>query len=422
MIDSFNEAFIAPFQTELVAQVLGIAWLTAPLWAPPVLILMFFRLWLVYIHYTDVQSPLRKTVLLEIKLPQEILKTPLAMEIVLSALYVTSGETTVLDRKWAGKHRTWFSLELASIEGNVHFFIWTREFFRNMVEAAMYSQYPEVEIHEVPDYSLYWDYIEQKNNVWGVEYKLTKPDPYPIKTYIDYGLDKPTDKPELNADPMAPLIEFLGSAKKGDQLWLQIIIRSHKSEIRQKGAWFGWTDWRVEAKKIVDDIMHRDPKTKSAIARSPGEFAFGPMLTDEEKKAAESIMRSINKQAFDVGIRALYISDNATFNAIYILGLIGCMRQFSSMELNGLQPCRGHYVFGWPWQMEKLRTPWITRRLLRYYRQRAWFHPPYTQKSMVMTTEELATLWHLPSATVAATPTFGRIMSKKAQPPVNLPV
>jgi hypothetical protein len=98
------------------------------------------------------------------------------------------------------------------------------------------------------------------------------------------------------------------------------------------------------------------------------------------------------------------------------------MRQFSSVELNGLQPCRGHYVFGWPWQMEKLRTPWITRRLLRYYRQRAYFHPPYQQKPMIMTTEEVATLYHFPSSTVATTPTFGRIMSKKAQAPANLPI
>jgi hypothetical protein len=413
------EAFLAPFQNNIIWRIWGIAWLLAPIWGPIVLSLAFWRLWVVYTFFW--QEMRHKHIVLQIKLPQEILKTPLAMEMVLMTLHQTSGETTVLDRIWFGKRRTWFSLEMASIEGQVYFFIWTRAFFRNMVEAAFYSQYPEVEIHEVFDYSLNFDLKDGKNIIWGCEFDFNKPDAYPIKTYIDYGCDKPTDKPELTSDPITPLIEFLGSARKGHQVWIQFIIQSHKAERTKSGTWLHRTDWREEAGALVDKILKRDPKTKTPVSKV-GDFTFGPVLTDEEKKAAESIMRSINKQAFNVGIRGLYISEPESFDAIFIVGLLSCLKQFSTMELNGFHAARGHYIFSWPWQFENFRSPWISRRLLRYYRQRAFFHPPYKQKAMVMTTEEIATLFHPPSSSLATTPTFGRILSKRAKPPTNLPI
>ena len=43
------------------------------------------------------------------------------------------------------------------------------------------------------------------------------------------------------------------------------------------------------------------------------------------------------------------------------------------------------------------------------------------EKPMLLSTEEIATLWHLPGR-VAETPTFTRIESKKAEPPANLPI
>ena len=142
-----------------------------------------------YIRAKFIRS--HKYVLLELKLPREVSKSPLAMELALSGLYVTSGETTWYDKYFLGKMRPWFSLEIVSIEGNIHFYIWTRQSFKNVVEAQLYGQYPNIEIVEVKDYTAtvpHFDYREV--SLWGHEYKLDKADPYPIKTYVDYGLDK----------------------------------------------------------------------------------------------------------------------------------------------------------------------------------------------------------------------------------------
>jgi hypothetical protein len=46
---------------------------------------------------------------------------------------------------------------------------------------------------------------------------------------------------------------------------------------------------------------------------------------------------------------------------------------------------------------------------------------PFKSPHFVLNTEELATMFHFPGG-VAATPTFNRIESRKAEAPTNLPV
>ena len=90
-----------------------------PVWLPIFLVAIFWNLWVNYVRSKFFLS--EKTVLLEFKIPRDIFKTPLAMEVFLDALYDTGGERTFIDRYWMGKTRPWFSLEIASLEGKVKF-------------------------------------------------------------------------------------------------------------------------------------------------------------------------------------------------------------------------------------------------------------------------------------------------------------
>ena len=362
----------------------------------------------------------KKPVLLEIKIPKDHDRTPLAMEVAFNGLFHTYGETTWIDKTVKGQTRPVSSLEIVSVEGDVRFYIWCWEETKGQVKSNMYSQYPTLEIQEVEDYTHLVRFDEKKYDVWGCEFKLTKPDPYPIKTYIDYGLDKVTDE-EYKTDPITPIIETWSSLGKGQYMWYQIIVQAHKKKL-VKGSLFKQEKWTDETQRIINDLMFRDPKTKKPLRNGDEQFNLGPQLTEEEKTIIAALQRNTDKPGFDCGMRALYINEKEHPDPAGIGILLGAVRHFNSANLNGFAPVRGMIPFDWPWQdFRNIRQNRAMRRLIDAYKRRSYHHPPYKRPPFILSTEELATMYHFPGK-VAGTPTFGRIDATKAEPPANLPI
>ncbi len=247
---------------------------------------------------------------------------------------------------------------------------------------------------------------------------LTKPDVYPIKTYIDYGLDK-DPKEEFKIDPITPVVEYLGSLKPGEQVWIQILIQPHRKENLKDGRLQVKPDWKGALNKEIEKIIKESP-IKPEEGKNPSMLG----ITTIQKETIDSIQRNINKPPFDTLIRGIYMAQKDVFNPVNITGLTGTFKQFSSGNLNGFAP-KFTTGYDYPWQdFQGIRTETGKRKLFDAYRRRSFFHPPYKHfhgKSFVLTTEELATLFHFPGQ-VASTPTFSRIPSKKAEAPSNLPL
>ncbi|MEW5907609.1 MAG: hypothetical protein AB1643_00275 [Patescibacteria group bacterium] len=366
------------------------------LWLPVFLGYLAWYLWN-YHKKARFLSSLEWTIL-EVKLPREIHKSPRAMEVFLNSLHITK-DGNAWERYIQGFLRPFFSLEIAGINSEIHFFIYTQKFYRNLVEAQLYAQYPDVEITEVEDYSkeFFTEGFLEKWNCFGTEFVLTDDDAYPIKTYVDYGLHEILTKEEQKVDPMTAFIELLGSLKPGEQIWLQILVRATKK------------DWKAEGKKLVEKIL----KEKS----TPEQPISATGLTPGERLVIEAIERDVSKLGFDVGMRMMYLAFNENFNIINIPSMIGTMKQYNSLHLNGFKPIRATSV---DYFFKKRREARLKRSMLSAYRQRSYFYLPYVRESFILNTEELATIFHFPGG-VAETPTFTRIEAKKAGPPSNLP-
>ena len=118
----------------------------------------------------------------------------------------------------------------------------------------------------------------------------------------------------------------------------------------------------------------------------------------------------------------MYTARRDAFNPSRIVGGLAAFKQFSSLDLNGFKPKKTTKAFNYPWQ-----DPWgwrelkLKKRILRAYRERGWFYSPYKILPFVLNTEELATIFHFPGSSVE-TPTFGRIESRRGEPPPNLPL
>ncbi len=358
-------------------------------------------------------------VFLEIKVPREVNKSPAAMEVILSGLHQTS-EGSLVDRYIKGRVRSWFSLELVSLGGVVHFYIRAERKYKNMIESQVYSQYPGVELFEVDDYVQAMPYGQPDADweMWGVEFKFTQPDPYPIKTYVDYGLDK-DPKEEFKIDPMTPMLEFLGSIGPGEQLWFQFLIMATKERYPKPGHWFKMQDWREEGKALIKKIM--EEKAGASKDETNPLFTSEFSLTAGERDVIKAIDRSISKYGFDCGIRAMYFGKGEAFQGINIPRLLSSLKQYGSLNLNGFKPLLTT-SFDYPWQdYSGVRLARRKRRMFKAYIRRGYFYPPFLRPPLVLNTEELATMYHIPGQ-VAETPTLSRIESKRGEPPPNLPI
>jgi len=104
--------------------------------------------------------------------------------------------------------------------------------------------------------------------------------------------------------------------------------------------------------------------------------------------------------------------------------MIGSTRQFGTHNLNGIRPDKFMSITH-AWQdFNGIRKRELQSTHLDAYKRRSFFNVPHKHlnaKPYILTTEELATLFHLPGAT-ARTPTLSRAPSKKAEAPANLPV
>ena len=407
------------FMPAVVVRALSLSLFIAPLWLPFLLVGGAWSLWVILKRSEFIAK--QNYILLELKPPREIIKTPLAMEAMLSGLHLAPGESNWYKKYIQGGVRPWWSLEIASIEGRVHFFIWTRANFRKIVESQVYAQYPGAQVLEAPDYTRTISAEPHEWNIWGATYVHTSEDAVPIKTYVEYGLDK-VQKEIEQTDPLASLIEFMGSIGKGENLWLQFVIRVHKGEKYHKTKPDGKAyTWKDQAKELIEKI--RSETRDTYIDHTTGEERPGfPNPTKGQSEKIAAIERNVSKLAFDVGCRALYLATPEKFDAINITALNGIFKQFSSEGWNGMKWTGGMTIFDdYPWEIgvEKLKNL-VREDLVDAYRRRQFFYEPFIEDHMVMSTEELATVFHIPSKAVE-TPSLERIPSATSTAPANLP-
>ena len=404
--------FVYSVAPSVIETTFRVIWFFTPVWLTLLLAFLSAHVWITYRRAVFIAS--QEHILLEIRIPKEIKKSPLAMEAVLAGIHFGPGEATWYYRYIRGKVRPWWSLEIVSFGGDVRFFIWTRSAFRKLIESQLYAQYPGVQVVDADDYTRFHKCTPEQYEIWGCDFALTKEDPYPIKTYVDYGLDRAGTKEEEKIDPMANLIEFMGSLNPGEMMWLQILVRVTKKEK------FGDKDWKDEGKELVEEIRK---KTVSTYIDNDGKEKDGfPNPTKGQMEVMSAIERNIGKLGFDAGIRGIYIAEQGKFNAYNINGLTAIFKQFSSENLNGFKPSGGLTIFqDYPWELFVTRRKNMAREgIVDAYKRRSWFHGPHKQAHFVLSTEELATIYHIPSG-VVQTPTLPRIQSATAEAPSNLP-
>lgn len=403
--------------------------------------------------------------LLEISIPKGQSKSPLAMEVFLNTLHQSFGEGNWMQIWLKGSTKPWFTLELVSLEGKVKFFIWTNEKFTNNIKTQLYAQFPDIGIKEVyqgdykNDYVANIHYDVSKYKFACTEFKKKNANHLPIKTYTDYGLDK-DPKEEFKIDPITPVLEYLGNLGQGEQAWIQIGIRapgksytkpvpsdSAEAEKFRKDYKLKWyqteaeVDWTDAAKDDLKKLTKRDKKVDKENPGNPAEMK----LTKQEMEKVDAVERGLSKLAFDTFIRTIYVAEKNSFSPANSAALGGVFKQYNTQHLNSFESNTPIVKYSIQ-DRNGLRVEADKKKIFEQYKARAFFYPQFipigavndvdewaTNKfklkkdkyiptvPFIMTTEELATIFHFPGDT-ATTSNVSRIEAKKVEAPANLPI
>ena len=405
-------------------------------WWVPLPFILWRRLLFLWLWWRqELWAPTQKQVLLEIKIPKEVLKPIRAMEQVFAGIH-SLHDVIVWREKWIeGQFQLSVSLEIVGIDGEVHFFMRTPVSFRAVLEANIYSQYPEVEITEAEDYTkkVPQDIPNKGWDLFGFDITATKPNPYPIKTYKLFETEKEALE-EKRIDPLANLIEGMAGLKPGEQLWVQVIAKPIRTEV----------PWVKEGEELINEIAKRSEKTpgrapliKEAIDMMiSGEPPKEPTKKEEvipaemrmtpgERDLVVAIEEKIHKFGFSCTARFIYLGERDVFFKGKARIPFSFYKEISYEELGGLKP--------WKVTQTKIKTVflWFLDKRREFVRKRSLFlhyakrFPPLFPKpggTFVLNTEEVATLFHFPGRTTAPAPTFSRIESKKGEAPPGLPM
>ncbi len=361
----------------------------------------------------------------EIRIPRLIEKGPKAMQQFFNAVASLRNEPGDWhDNYIDGEVTRWFSVELASFSGQTRFFMRVPGKLRSTIEAMLYGQYPDIEILDIDpadDYvnSLPDSYEGVKQigqELLGMEIYLSKDGGYPLNTYESY---ESKEGDERIIDPMATMLELFSKLRANETIWLQFILKPAND------------DWKARGKNIIKDIKAKEMKERQPgvmVTRTPG-----------EELLMKAIEHKIAQPGFDTIIRYMYFAPTEIFNKDLVYrGLTAYFNQFSlynKFSKNSDTITRvAHWIY--PYLFAKKRAAVRSDMMLKVFRQRShkegnligrilkssfWFPVAFSHKSSILSSDELATMVHLPTDVVLTAPSMSLTDSKRVSAPSNLP-
>ena len=370
-----------------------------------------------------------KNIILAIDIPKGNTQSPKAVENLFTYLGGAHGSISFWEKWFEGKFQQSFSFEIISLEGYTQFLIRTPAESRNLIESAVYSQYPDAEISEIDDYTngMPTKFPDEEWDLWGAEFVLGASSAYPIKLYQEFEHRFGESETQFK-DPMASLMDLCSSIRQGEQLWIQFIIIP-----------IGF-DWVKKSDNEVDKILGKAPKSEGNIVRfvtwlgDLSEYVFAIWseikpketksvsmmeLTPKKQKQIEAIQIKSAKLGFGFKMRVAYVAKKELLNrAKVVSGLVGWVKQFAALDLNNLKPDMGLTATKTAYFNKDSRLITKKNKLIQNYINRSGSG----RAPGILNIEELATLWHFPLDANVKAPFIQKAPGRKSDAPSSLPI
>lgn len=325
---------------------------------------------LLWLHHRGRESESLGSTLLQISLPRENEIKIDAAEQMFASLYALH-KSGNLEHFRKQPH---ISFEIVGLPGDIRFYVNVSSKDRDFVEKQINGAYPDAEIIPVDSPAA----KQKPGNVVGSDYniftkdghvafsslRLKKSDYHPLKVYKD-----------LPTDPLLSLTSTLAKMGEGEGAAIQILVSPASN------------DWKKSGKGYIGST-----KKKEA---NPDKASY-----ETDAKELEGIENKIGKPGFNTTVRIVVCSFSQHQANSHLANIKNTFGQYAS---SGNKFTKSKLMMrGW----------FMNDFIYRYL-------PMFGQRS-VLSSEELATIFHLPNKAVS-TPGIYWLTSKRAPVPSNIP-
>jgi hypothetical protein len=315
---------------------------------------------------------------------REVMREKTAQAEVLYNLIAGTAKEGFKSRFYGQRH---IALEIIATDGLIHYYAAVPVAMVGVVENAIISSYPGARIEEAEDHNIFSEKGKLIGTMGG-EIVLKANAAYPIANYS-----------QMERDPMEAMLSAMSGIQPGDGAAIQIMIRpadknwvkrslkivAKKRRVRSSGVGFGAADL-----------------AKAAIKAPSEQHANKPELSNLELANIEAVENKTKQPGFEVLIRIVVSTESVATSQGLIQKLATAFALFEQPGLNGFRYLPASNAQGL-----------VTAFILRF------FPPPL--KDMVLNTEELATLFHIPDSQFISTTNVERQQTKQVDGPTSVP-
>lgn len=300
----------------------------------------------------------------------------------------------------------YITLELAAYNKKISFYLNVPRHLVSLIEKQLHAQYPKAQIEEVKAYNIFG----KRSYIAAAELALQKDFSFPIRTYKS-----------METDPMNALTNSLSKLGEGEGAVIQLLIspahnhwqskaRNNALQIQQgrnpdvvtSSGFAKAMNATFRGMGVVFDELFSPKKNNQSQYQRQGymdhsgydkPLQLTPMQQDMIKKFEEKT----SKAGFKFNLRLVTSSSDQATSDVNLRNILASFMQYTQPPFNGFRVLK--------------RKP---QKVISDFIFRVFHHT-----KAVLNTEELASLWHLPTKFIE-TPNIKWLNAKKAAPPVNI--
>jgi hypothetical protein len=330
---------------------------------------------------------------------QELISTAESMYNTLFSIYKGGFKKIIYNHLYRNRH---IALEIVATKKEIFFYIAAPTVLASIVEKTVTTHYPEAVIEETEEHNIFSKEREMNGVVVG-EILGRKNYHYPIRTYL-----------ELENEPIEAITNAFSMLEADEGAAMQILIRPTNTKSLKAV--------NKTAQKIV-----KGPDNKNNFVADFAKDVVKPGATEqkapepyrataEEEETSKNISRKSSKFGFDTRIRVIVSAQDNHRAEMIFDQFKSAFMQFGSPTVNGFKIKKI--------SKEKKKDQMVTSYIFRFFDDTVFggekLFADKRGHRLILSTEELATIFHLPNALVQ-TPGIKWLSSRASVTPVNLP-